>query len=149
MVFCFELNTGGWREAVVRALDSHQFSLGSGLAMYAIYGLGTGHYLWPGKGRGIFGGIIWFLGEQKGISLNWEPKSGDRWKLWKDSGRGGGGTQICLENEDGGDRESHQKASLQWSNIQRGYRLNFTLFCRKSSALHPPAINNDLSLRPG
>ena len=58
MVFCFELNTGGWREAVVRALDSHQFSLGSGLAMYAIYGLGTGHYLWPGKGRGIFGGII-------------------------------------------------------------------------------------------
>ena len=50
---------------VVRALDSHQFGLGSGLAMYAIYGLGTGHYLLPGC-RGILGGITRSLGEQKG-----------------------------------------------------------------------------------
>ena len=52
--FCFELNTGGRGEAVVRALDSHQFGLGSGLAMYAIYGLETGHYLLPGCGVGGF-----------------------------------------------------------------------------------------------
>ena len=38
---------------MVRVLDSHQFGLGSGLAMYAIYGLGTGHYFWPG-GEGDF-----------------------------------------------------------------------------------------------
>ena len=50
---------------MVRALDSHQFGLGSGLAMYAIYGLGTGHYLVPG-GRGSLWGITRFLGEQKG-----------------------------------------------------------------------------------
>ena len=65
IVFCFELNTWGRGEAVVRALDSHQFGLGSGLAMYAIYGLGTGHYLLPGC-RGILGGITRSLGEQKG-----------------------------------------------------------------------------------
>ena len=41
-ILCFELNTGGRGEAVVRALDSHQFDLGLGLAMYAIYGLETG-----------------------------------------------------------------------------------------------------------
>ena len=35
---------------MVSALDSHQFGLGSGLAIYAIYGLGTGHYLAPGEG---------------------------------------------------------------------------------------------------
>ena len=34
MVFCSEMNTGGRGEAVVRACDSHQFGLGSGLAMY-------------------------------------------------------------------------------------------------------------------
>ena len=41
----------------------------------------------------------------------------------------GGTTQICSENEDvmGG-------GSLQLSNIQRGDRLNFTLFSPKSSA---------------
>ena len=33
---------------MVRALDSHQFGLCSGLVMYTIYGLGTGHYLLPG-----------------------------------------------------------------------------------------------------
>ena len=50
---------------MVRALDSHQFGLGSGLAMYAIYGLGTGHYLLLG-GRGILGRVTRFLKEQKG-----------------------------------------------------------------------------------
>ena len=41
-ILCFELNTVGRGEAVVRALDSHQVDLGLGLAMYAIYGLETG-----------------------------------------------------------------------------------------------------------
>ena len=90
------------------------------------------------RGRKILGGITWFLGEKKakgGISCNWEPKSGDRWKLRKDSE----GWQLKFAwktktEGGGGNRESHQKllgGSLQWSNIQRGYRLNFTLFCPK------------------
>ena len=54
IVFCFELNTGGRGEAVVRALDSRQFGLGSGLAMYTIYGLGTGHCFIPWGGGGEF-----------------------------------------------------------------------------------------------
>ena len=47
----------------------------------------------------------------------------------------GGTTQICSENEDlmGG------RGSLQLSNIQRGDRLNFTLFSPKSSAPLPPS----------
>ena len=59
---------------------------------------GTGHYLSPGGGGGRILG---------GISRSWEPKTGDHWKLWKDTE--GGTTQICLENEGmwgGGDRES-------------------------------------------
>ena len=43
----------------------------------------------------------------------------------------GGSTQICSENEGG--------ESLQLSNIQRGDRLNFTLFSPKSSAPLPPS----------
>ena len=50
----------------------------------------------------------------------------------------GGTTQMCSENEDvmggGGGGES-----LQLSNIQRGDRLNFTLFSPKSSAPLPPS----------
>ena len=46
--------------------NSHQFGLGSSLAMYAMYGLGTGHYLLLGAGRGILGEVTRFLGEQKG-----------------------------------------------------------------------------------
>ena len=42
---------------MVRACDSHQCGLGSGLAMYAIYGLGTDHYLSPGGGGEDFRGI--------------------------------------------------------------------------------------------
>ena len=50
----------------------------------------------------------------------------------------GGTTQICSENEDvmGGGGEGE---SLQLSNIQRGDRLNFTLFSPKSSAPLPPS----------
>ena len=56
---------------MVRACDSHQCGLGSGLAMYVIYGLGTGHYLSPGGGGG--GGRI------LGGSLNfWEKKKRDQ-----------------------------------------------------------------------
>ena len=53
MFFCFELNIERRGEAVVKACNSHQCGLGSGLAMYAIYGLGTGHYLSPGRGGGF------------------------------------------------------------------------------------------------
>ena len=49
------MNTGGRGEAVVRACDSHQFGLGSGLAVYEIYGLGTSHYLSPGAGEDFRG----------------------------------------------------------------------------------------------
>ena len=67
MVFLFELNTGGRGEAVVRALDSHQFGLASGLAMYAIYGLGTDHS--PGGGHvEFYGGSLDFWENKRGIS---------------------------------------------------------------------------------
>ena len=49
------MNTGGRGEAVVRACDSHQFGPGSGLALYEIYGLGTGHYLSPEAGEDLRG----------------------------------------------------------------------------------------------
>ena len=54
---------------------------------------------------------------------------------------------MYLENEDlgggggGGGRKSSKVirgGSLQWSNIQRGNRLNFTLFSPESSAPPPP-----------
>ena len=47
----------------------------------------------------------------------------------------------------GGSRKSSKVigGTLQWINIQRGDRLNFTLFSPKSAA-QPPAINNDRSL---
>ena len=64
MVFCSEMNTGGRGEAVVRACDSHQFGLGSGLAMNTIYELGTSQYLSPG-GRRILGGSLNFWEEKK------------------------------------------------------------------------------------
>ena len=56
---------------MVRALDSHQFGQGSGLAMYAIYGLGSGHYLSPGGGPGDFrGDHLIFERTKRGISCN-------------------------------------------------------------------------------
>ena len=42
----------------------------------------SGRLFFPAKGPVIIGGMTWFLGEQ---SRDWEPKRGDRWKLWKDS----------------------------------------------------------------
>ena len=72
MIFCSELNRGGRGEAVVRALESHQFGVGSGLPMYAMYGLGTGHYLSPGVGAGEdFRWDHLFFGRAKGgVSRN-------------------------------------------------------------------------------
>ena len=97
-------------------------------------------------GGGDFGGITWFFEEQKGGSVvTAEPKRGDHWKLWKDVE--GGPLELALKMKTWGDRESHQMllgGSLQWSNIQRGDELNFTLFNLKSSPA--PAINNDRSL---
>ena len=70
--------------------------------------LATGHYSSPVGGvgeEGVWGHLI-FGRTKGGISSNWEPKRGDRWKIWKDSE--GGTTQICLENEGmvGGSRKS-------------------------------------------
>ena len=53
---------------MVRTLDSHQFGLVSGLAMYAIYGLGTGRL---GAGLEDFRGDYLVFGRTKGgISCN-------------------------------------------------------------------------------
>ena len=101
------------------------------------------------RGRSLFiawgeGGRKIFLGEQKGGSVVTEnPKEGITenygkiqgvllkfaWK-WR-HGRGGRGIANVIK-------------CYQWSNIQRGDRLNFTLF-----SPHPPspAINNDRSQR--
>ena len=60
-----------------------------------------------GGGRGFWGGITRFVGEQKGGSFVTEnPKEG----ITENFGRiQRGTTQICLENGDmGGNRESHQ-----------------------------------------
>ena len=83
-------------------------------------------------------------------------KRGDQSKLRTQKGRSlktlegfrGGTTQIWLENEDMvGDRESHQMllggiTSVKY--IQRGDRLNFTLFSAPPRL--PQTINNDRSL---
>ena len=87
-----------------------------------------------------FGGITWFLGEQKGGSEVTESQKGRPLKFLE--GFRGETTQICLEDGVG---------SLQWNNIQRGDRLNFTVFSPKSSDPTPPspqAIINDWSLKP-
>ena len=49
-----------------------------------------------GRGGGGGGGFFWkgwgdhliFRRTKEGISRNWEPKTGDHWKRWKDQGRG-------------------------------------------------------------
>ena len=111
----------------------------------------TGHYLSPGGGRAR----IWvadqliFRRTKGGISRDWETKRGDHWKLWKDSEGDHSSLLGKSRHWGGGERESHQillGGSLQWSNIQRGDRLNFTLFSLKSSRPPPPAINNERSL---
>ena len=110
----------------------------------------TGHYLSPGGG----GARIWvadhliFRRSKGGISRDWETKRGHHWKLWKDSEGDHSSLLGKSRHWGGGERESHQillGGSLQWSNIQRGDRLNFTLFSLKSS-LPLPAINNERSL---
>ena len=111
-------------------------------------------FLFPSYGRIIIY-RLWRGGRILGGSMDfWENKSGDQ--SWLRTQKGGslktlegfrgGTTQICLEYEDmggGGNRESHQKSLgglLQWSNIQRGDRLNFTLFSSKSFAPSPPPL---------
>ena len=62
----------------------------------------------PG-GRRILGGITWFLGEQKGVSVVLENPKGE---ITENFGRIQGGGGSLLGNErmgSGGDRESHQK----------------------------------------
>ena len=83
-------------------------------------------------GGGGFGGITWFLGKQKGGSVVTEnPKRG----ITETFGRIQRGEPLKfawkMKTWWGRDRESHQMllgGSLQWSNIQSGDRLNFTLF---------------------
>ena len=67
--------------------------------------IGTGHYLWPG-GAEDFRGDHLISGRTKGgISRTWEPKRGDHWKLWKDSG-GGEFAWKWTYGEWGGSRKS-------------------------------------------
>ena len=86
-----------------------------------------------GGGR-VISGITGFLGEKKGrISRNWEPQGGYHWKLWKDSE--GGPLKFAWKLSRGGITKvikSYKGGSLQWSKIQRGEKLNFTLFSPKS-----------------
>ena len=55
----------------------------------AAMNLATGHYKSPGGRNGGFGwgggGHLIFKRTKWGISRNWETKSGEHWKLWKDS----------------------------------------------------------------
>ena len=88
------------------------------------------------------GPVIIFLGEQ----------TGDHRKLWKDSERGPLKFSWKMKTwlGGGGGGESRKSSNvIQWSKIQRGDRLNFTLFSPKSSTLSPlppQAIDNDRSL---
>ena len=90
--------------------------------------------------RGVISGITRFLGGKKGgISRNWEPQGGYHWKLWKNSE--GGPLKFAWKLSRGEITKvikSYKGGSLQWSEIQRGEKLNFTLFSPKSSALSPP-----------
>ena len=81
----------------------------------------------------FLGGITWFLGEQKGGSEVPESQKGRPMKVLE--GFRGETTQICLEDMGVG--------SLQWNNIQRGDRLNFTVFSPKSSDPTPPPPSRD------
>ena len=104
----------------------------------------TGHYLSP-VGRIWGADQLIFRRTKGGISRNWETKRKDG--LWKDSEGDHSNLLGKSRHWGGGERESHQillGGSLQWSNIQRGDRLNFTLFSLKSPP--SPAINNERSL---
>ena len=99
-------------------------------------------YRLGGEGKDYRGDHMIFGREKGGISRNWEPKRGNRWKLWKDSE--GGTTQICLENEDiwgGGSPKSSKviKGDLFSEVTLKGRDwLNFTLCSLKSFAPLPP-----------
>ena len=108
-----------------------------------------------GGGEGYKRDHTIFRRKKGGISRNWEPQRGYHWTLWKDSE--GGPLKFAWKLSHGGITKvikSYKGGSLQWSKIQRGEKLNFTLFSPKSPApsLSPPppphhAINNDRSLK--
>ena len=69
--------------------------------------LGTDHYLLPGGGGRILGGITWFLGEQKGgISRNLEPTRGGSLKTLE--GFRGVPLKFAWKMKTWEHRESHQ-----------------------------------------
>ena len=89
--------------------------------------LGTGHYLSPGRGGGgverrILGGISWFLGKQKGGSAVIENPIGG---IAENFRRIQGGP-LKFDMKTWVDREMLLGGPLQWSDIQREDRLNFT-----------------------
>ena len=111
-------------EADVRVLDRSHGAMTSAKGPVIIYRLCGGGY-WGGD-------HLIFRRTKEGISRQWERKRGDHWKLCKDSEgellkwrHGGGGVAKVIK--------CHLEGSLQGSNIQRGDRLNFTLFSPKRS----------------
>ena len=90
------------------------------------------------------GGIqAWLKAQKRGSLKLWKGSEGGPLKFtWKMKTCGGGIARVI---------KSYQGGSLQWSNIQRRDRLNFSLFSPKSSGAPPPrpppAIINDQSLR--
>ena len=106
-----------------------------------VFPLGSLFITWRGRGGGGLGRITWFLGEQMGISRNWELKRGYRWKLWKNSEGGGGALKFAWKMKTWG-RGIAKVIKSYW-----GDQLHFILFSPKSSPPQPAqAINNDRSL---
>ena len=90
-----------------------------------------------GGGAEDFRGITWFLGKQKGGSVVTENPKGGSLKTLEGFREGDQSNLLGkLRHGGGGSRKSSKLlgGSLQWSNRQRGNRLNFTLFSRKCSA---------------
>ena len=127
-----------WALSWLSSLSTRNRELGSGTWIYSIVRDWSLFIPWGG-GR-ILGGSLDCRRTKGGISRNWEPKRGDRWKLWKDSEGGPLKFAWKMKTWRRGSRESHQKlltGSLQWTNIQRMGRLNFALFSLNSSTLSP------------
>ena len=127
-----------WALSWLSSLSTRNRELGSRTWIYSIVRDWSLFIPWGG-GR-ILGGSLDCRRTKGGISRNWEPKRGDRWKLWKDSEGGPLKFAWKMKTWRRGRRESHQKlltGSLQWSNIQRMGRLNFALFSLNSSTLSP------------
>ena len=92
-----------------------------------------------GEGSEDFRGHHFIFRRAKGgISHNWEPQKGDRWKLWKDSeGRPvkfAWKIKTCGGGGGGGSRKSSKV--IRWDHFSEvtfkwGDRLNFTLFSPK------------------